>query len=90
MFFIGVAHSGLACLGKALNPWSSGLLVVWSPGPLVPWSPGLLVRRSSVAALGRLRVLRKAACGTFEKLGLMQMTAFAVLKMLRVLSTTAS
>ena len=47
-FFIGVAHSAVACLGVALSPWSSGPwssgpLVLWSPGPLVPWSSGSLV-----------------------------------------------
>ena len=42
-FFIGVAHSAVACLGVALSPWFSGPLVLWSPGFLVPWSSGSLV-----------------------------------------------
>ena len=32
VFFIGMAHSGLACLRVALVPWSSGPLVSWSAG----------------------------------------------------------
>ena len=64
-----MAHSVLACFRCG-------------SGPLVPWSPGLLFRWSLVAALGRLRVMHKAAFGAFERLGLMQMTTFAVLDML--------
>ena len=88
-----MAHSGVACLGVALSPWSSGLLVLWSPGPLVPWSSGLLVRWSLVAALGRLRMLqedgKKQHLELFEKLGLKPMTTDAVFEMLRILSMTA-
>ena len=39
-FFIGVAHSGVAC---PLVPWSSGPLL-WSPVPLASWSAGLWLR----------------------------------------------
>ena len=42
-FFMGVARSGLACLGVARIPWSCSPMVLWSHGPLVPWSLGPLV-----------------------------------------------
>ena len=75
VFFIGVAHSGLACLGVALVPWSAGPELPLSLGPLVCGCVSWKVTNTA-----------KAAFGALERLGQMQMTTFAVLEMLRILS----
>ena len=73
-----------------LVPWSSGPLVLWSSGPLVVWSLGPLVFGcGSWKVTNTARSWQEAACGAFEKEGLMQMTTFAIFELLRRLSMTA-
>ena len=73
-FFLGVAWFGLASIGVAQSPWSSGPLVLC-----------LSILWSLVAVVGKFPRLLMIVFGASEERGPLQITIFVVFEMLRLL-----